>query len=40
MIILALKKKEYIKTLGYGNISSKDNTMENEETSISFVKKF
>jgi len=33
-------KKQYIKTLRYENISSKADNMEDEESSISFLKIF
>jgi len=33
-------KKQHIKTLWYENISSKADTMEDEESSISFLKIF
>jgi hypothetical protein len=33
-------RKGYIKILGYENISSKANSMENEESSMKFLKKY
>jgi hypothetical protein len=40
MIILKLKKKKFIKTLGYENISSKAEIMEDQTSNISLLKIF
>jgi hypothetical protein len=38
--IRKLKRQQYIKTLGYENISLKADTMEDDESIISFLKIF